>query len=393
MNIYRYLRGAVPPPATSEMVEDTNEFLQSPAFAAIKISVTVLAIFGIIYLIYFIFRDKLIGGLTYSRSFAEKGSYEGDEVIMTEVIHNRSFLPLFRISIEYYVYNELQYDGYEPDKQHSMQYTISKFFIILPYMQIRRQHVIKLLKRGYYTLDSITLLYAKRERLIKAPTEIYVYPRLTGIDQLPIPSSSMQGDAFSRQWLIRDPFSVSGIREYRFGDPFNSINFKATARSGSLGVNGIRVNNRDFCSNRNFMIYLNFQTDSEGTSMPYKIYEGLMEKGLSYAAALLREAFNFGYRAGFAANCTLVSGENHIRFPMTQGAMNYVDILMQMAKVRPSEGISFAALIGNDALGGLCDSEVFLLTTYMNESIDRTVDTLHRFGNNVSVIMLGELQD
>lgn len=376
----------------SGITTETGGFFSSGAFAFLKVALSIAAVFAVIYLIYYIFRDKLIGRLTYERYFSEKGSYEGEELIMTEVLQNKSFLPLFRIKIEYYIYNELQYDEYPPDKEHAMQYTLSKFFIILPFMQIKRRHSIRLLKRGFYTLDTVTLLYAKRERAIHAPAEIYVYPKLVGIDELPIPSSSMQGDAYSRQWLIRDPFSVSGIREYRFGDPFNTVNFKATAKNAVLGINGIRVNNRDFCSNRNFMIYLNFQMDSEA-SMPFKIYEKLMEKGLSYAAALLREAFNFGYRAGFAANCPLVSGENHVRFPMTEGAIDYEDILMQMAKVRPAEGISFTALIGNDAVGGLCDSEVFILTTYINDRIDQTVDMLNKFGNNVSIIMLGELRD
>ena len=391
MNTFKYLLNELAEGTVGE-TPAAGDITKEPWFAFIKIAIPVVAIIGIIYLIYFIFRDKLIGNLSYTRYFSEKGSYEGDEVTMTEVIHNKSFLPLFMIKIEYYIYNDLQYDGYAPDREHAMQYTLSKFFIILPFMQVKRKHTIKLLKRGYYTLDTINLLYAKRERNVLAPAEIYVYPKMIGIDDLPIPSSSMQGDAYSRQWLIRDPFSVSGVREYRFGDPFNTINFKATAKSAMLGVSGLRVNNRDFCSNRNFMIYLNFQTDKE-VAMPFKVYEKLMEKGLSYAAALLREAFNFGYRAGFAANCTLVSGENQVKFPMTQGALNYEDILMQMSKVRLAEGVSFAALLGSDALGGLCDSEVFILTTYINEQIDRTVDTFHKFGNNVSVIMLGDLQD
>lgn len=391
MNTFRYLLDELADGAVGE-APAAGDITKESWFLVLKIAIPVVAIIGIIYLIYFIFRDKLIGNLSYTRFFSEKGSYEGDEVTMTEVIHNKSFLPLFMIKIEYYIYNDLQYDDYPPDREHAMQYTLSKFFIILPFMQVRRKHTIKLLKRGYYTLDTINLLYAKRERNVLAPAEIYVYPKMIGIDDLPIPSSSMQGDAFSRQWLIRDPFSVSGVREYRFGDPFNTINFKATAKSAMLGVNGLRVNNRDFCSNRNFMIYLNFQTDKE-VAMPFKVYEKLMEKGLSYAAALLREAFNFGYRAGFAANCTLVSGENQVKFPMTQGALNYEDILMQMSKVRLAEGVSFTALLGSDALGGLCDSEVFILTTYINEQIDRTVDTFHKFGNNVSVIMLGDLQD
>ncbi len=381
-----FLEGT-PAPGTT-----TKNFYETALYKNIILGITIAAILVILYILYAFLRTKLIVNLTYSRQFAEKGSYEGDEIQLIETIYNKSFLPFFFIDIEYYIYNELQYDGYEIDRARNMQYTRSRFYIILPFMQIRRKHTIKLLKRGYYTLDNVTIIYSRRERHISAPADVYVYPKLTGIDDLPIPSSSMQGDAFSRQWLIKDPFSVSGIREYRFGDPFNSINFKATAKSGKMNIDGIRVNNRDFCSNRNFMIYLNFQTDTE-KSMPYQTYEKLMERGLSYASALLREAFNFGYRAGFAANCTMLDGEKLVRFPMTQGAVNYEEILCHMAQMRMSEGVSFASLLQNDVLGGLCDSEVFLLTTYMNETLDGVVDNFHRFGNNVTVIMLGDLKD
>lgn len=347
----------------------------------------------VLLVVFYIFLSlKYIDRITYKREFSEKGSYEGDELQLIETIANRSFLPFFFIDIEYYIFNELQYDDYEQERDRNMQYTRSRFFIVLPYMQIKRRHTIKLKKRGFYQLDTVTFWYGRKQRRISAPAQVYVYPKLTGIDDLPIPSSSMQGDAFSKQWLIKDPFSVSGIREYRFGDPFNSINFKATAKSGKLGFEGIRVNNRDFCSNRNFMVYLNFQTPPE-MAMQDRIYEKFMERGLSYAAALLREAFTFGYRAGFAANCTLVSGEKYIRFPMTQGVLHYEEILQQMSLVSMSEGISFAALLQNDILGGLFDSEVFLLTNYMNEALDSVVDNFHRFGNNVSVIMLGDLRD
>ena len=353
---------------------------------------SIVAFIALVVIVYLILRSKLITKITYEREFSEKGSYEGDVLYLYETITNRSFLPFFFIDIEYYIYNELQYDDYVPERNRTMQYTKSRFYIILPYMRVRRKHTVKLLKRGFYQLDTVTFFYGRKERRISAPAEVYTYPKMTGIDELPIPSSSMQGDAFSRQWLIRDPFSVSGIREYRFGDPFNSINFKATARSGRSGFEGIRVNNRDFCSNRNFMVYLNFQMSSD-IAMDDKIYSRFMERGLSYAAALLREAFTFGYRAGFAANCTLVSGEKFIRFPMTQGVLHYEEILQYMSLINLSEGISFASLLQNDVLGGLVDSEVFLLTNFMNEQIDAVVDNFHKFGNNVSVIMLGDLKD
>ena len=370
----------------------SGDISESPLYGKIMAAAIIAIVVAVLVVVYFILRSKFITRITYTREFSEKGSYEGDEVYLIETITNRSFLPFFFIDIEYYIFNELQYDDYVQERDRNMQYTRSRFNIILPYMRVRRKHTIKLKKRGFYQLDKVTFWYGRHQRRISAPAEVYTYPKLTGIDELPIPSSSMQGDAFSKQWLIKDPFSVSGIREYRFGDSFNSINFKATAKSGKFGFDGIRVNNRDFCSNRNFMVYLNFQTSSE-SAMQDKIYEKLMERGMSYAAALLREAFTFGYRAGFAANCTLVSGEKYIRFPVTQGVLNYEEILQHMSLVSLSKGISFAALLQNDVLGGLCDSEIFLLTTYMNETLDAVVDNFHRFGNNVTVIMLGDLKD
>lgn len=365
---------------------------KDPTFRKIIVIAAVLLALAVIFVVYMILRSRLIGRVTYTREFSEKGSYEGDELYLTETVTNRSFLPFFFTDIEYYIFNELQYDGMVQDRSRTMQYARSRFYIIFPYMRIKRRHTVKLLKRGFYQLDNVTFFYGRKERRMSAPAEVYVYPKMTGIDELPIPSSSMQGDAFSRQWLIRDPFSVSGIREYRLGDPFNSINFKATARSGRAGFDGIRVNNRDFCSNRNFMVYLNFQTPTDAPLLD-NIYERFMERGLSYAAALLREAFTYGYRAGFSANCTLVSGEKFIRFPMTQGVRNYEEILRYMSLVNLSEGISFAALLQNDAIGGLTDSEVFVLTSYMNETLDEAVNNFYKFGNNVSVTMLGELKD
>ncbi len=367
-------------------------FDNDPIFTKLFIAGAVVLGIALLAAVYLILRSKLIHKITYTREFSEKGSYQGDEIYLIETITNRSFLPFFFIDIEYYIFNELQYDGYVQDRSRTMQYARSRFHIILPYMRVKRKHTVKLLKRGFYQLDNVTFFYGRKERRISAPAQVYIYPKMTGIDNLPAPSSSMQGDAFSRQWLIRDPFSVSGIREYRFGDPFNSINFKATARSGRAGFEGIRVNNRDFCSNRNFMVYLNFQTQGDIAILD-TVYEGFMERGLSYAAALLREAFTFGYRAGFAANCTLTSGEKFLRFPMTQGAVNYEEILRYMSLINLSEGVSFSALLQNDAMGGICDSEIFILTTYMNDAVDAAIDKFYKFGNNVSVIMLGELRD
>lgn len=367
------------------------EIFENEAILYTVLIVGSVAALALLYGIYCLLRAKALKKISYTRQFSEKGSYQGDEIFLIETITNKSFLPLFFITIDYYIYNQLQYDGYELSRDENMQFATSRFFLIMPFMRIKRKHRIKLLKRGYYELDTITASCTKAEQRIFAPAKIYVYPALMKTDDLPIPASTLQGDANSRTWLIKDPFSLSGIREYRFGDSFNSINFKATARSGKLGFEGIRVNNRDFCSNRNLMVYLNFQTDGNAPIAGY-YYERLMEKGLSYSAAILRDAFDYGYRVGFSANSTLSSGETHIYYPMTQGAVNYEEILRQMSLITLVEGgSSFTSIIKNDIIRGMCDSEVLIISTYCNETIDAAANQLRRYGNNVTIILLGEL--
>ena len=372
--------------------KDPNlEIFENETFLYAFIIIAAIVLLALVYVTYCLLRAKALKKISYTRHFSEKGSYQGDEILLIETITNKSFLPLFFITIEYYIYNQLQYDGYELSRDENMQFATSRFFLIMPFMRIKRKHRIKLLKRGYYELDTITASCTKAERRISAPANVYVYPALIKTDDLPIPASTLQGDANSRTWLIKDPFSLSGIREYRFGDSFNSINFKATAKSGKMGFEGIRVNNRDFCSNRNLMVYLNFQTDGNAPIAGY-YYERLMEKGLSYSAAILRDAFDYGYRVGFSANSTLSTGETHIYYPMTQGAANYEEILRQMSLVTLVEGgSSFTSIIKNDIIRGLCDSEVLIISTYCNETIDGAANQLRRFGNNVTVVLLGEV--
>lgn len=367
------------------------EIFENKVFLYCFAAVAALVLLALLYVLYCFLRAKALKKLSYTRRFSEKGSYQGDEMLLTEIITNKTLLPLFFVTVEYYIYNQLQYDGYELSRDENMQYTQSRFFLIMPFMRIKRKHRIRLLKRGYYALDTVTVSCTRTEQRISAPADIYIYPALMKTSDLPVPASTLQGDASSRTWLIKDPFSLSGIREYRSGDSFNSINFKATAKSGRLGIEGIRVNNRDFCSNRNLMVYLNFQTDGNAP-ISGSYYEKLMEKGLSYSAAILRDGFDYGYRVGFSANCTLQSGESHIYYPMTQGAVNYEEILRQMSLVTLVEGgASFQSIVKSDIVRGISDSEILIISTYCNETIEAAANQLRRYGNNVTIILLGEI--
>jgi uncharacterized protein (DUF58 family) len=332
-------------------------------------------------------RDRLIAAVTYTREFSEEGVYEGETVIMTETVTNPSFLPVFFLDVESYFYNGMRPESIVFEPRKAMQYFASRFHL-WPYMQIKRRHTILCTERGYYQLETVDVFYSKRVRYIQAPASLYVYPKVVPVEEIPNPISSEQGDSITARRLIFDPFSVNGIRRYEFGDPFSAINFKATARSGILGIDGIRVNSRDYCSGRTVMVFLNYQLSSD-KPIPGHIYDPMMERGLSHAAALIREAFYRGYRAGLACNASLMTGEDRIYYPIEGGDAHLTEILKDMAKVRSSVGISFHAMLSEPLKGDLTETEIFVLTPELTEEAAALLDQYSRQGNTVHVILLG----
>jgi len=355
-------------------------------FRYLMLGLLIVLLLVILYIIYYHLKDRMVQRIEYKREFSEEGVYETEYVTMIETITNRSWLPLFFIDIEAYIYNGIQLQDIEYDRKRAMQYVTSRFHL-LPFMRIRRKHEVYCAKRGFYQLETIDLFYNKKVRYISAPAQIYVYPRVVPLNEEMRPSSSMPGESLTTRRLFLDPFTFSGIREYRFGDPFNTVNFKATARSGGIGAQGLKVNSRDFCSNRTIMVYLNFQTDPD-EQIPTGQYEGMMERGLSYTAAIIREANYMGYRAGFEANCVLVTGEKKVRFPLGSGDLHLKEILKEMAMIRTSVGVSYASLLENAVHEGYSDIEIVLITPCMTPEIEDRINDFQASGNHVALVKL-----
>lgn len=363
------------------------DFCRSPWFKLIIGIAVAAAIFMLLRLIYRKICRELINTVDYIREFSEEGVYEGERVILTETVYNRSPFPLFFVDIEGYIYNDLRLEEYEFNPKHGMQLFVSRFKLLMPYMQIKRRHDICCVKRGHYKLESVEMLISGSSRYIDSEASIYVYPKLADPPGHPMPASAIQGDSYSRRWLMRDPFSVSGVRDYTFGDPFNSINFKATARSGGFMMGKIKVNNRDFCSNRTLSVYINFQTDP-AEPIPTKIYNGIIETFLGYSAGLLREASYNGYKIGFTANCLMPDGHIYQRFPIYSGELHFRDILRSMACARSAPGMSFAGLLDEDISSNLRDTEIYVFTTFTDSDIDSRFRTLERMGNTVNLLVM-----
>ncbi|MBQ2988482.1 MAG: DUF58 domain-containing protein [Clostridia bacterium] len=352
----------------------------------VKIFFAALAVFVTVLLARLIRRFS-VDRLRYERYFADTCVYEGDSTELVETIWNPTWFPVPFADVGCYFYSGLAVDGKQPEK--GMSLFLSRYHL-LPFEKVTRRLRVECVKRGCYQLTSVFISRPGEERHIDAPAEIFVYPRIENLAD-GHPGAYGMGDVLSRRKLIMDPFTVSGVREYQPGDSFHTINFKASARLSVGGQPRFTVNRYEYCSNFKYYIYQNFHIPKGGDVL-FSDYEDMMEDGLRFAASLVVRSLGAGGICAFGANCTTLEGGQKLGFPLRGGEVHKNDILREMAKIRAIDGASFASILAEDIANGVTNSEVFIITAYVDESIGEQISLLEYMGNTVRVIELHPAQ-
>lgn len=370
----------------TDFLNTVSRIVSSPWFVALMIVLGVALLIYLLVRLYFRLRTAHLGNIEYERHFAVDGVYEGEEVELIETIRNRGFFPLFFVDVESYLPPDVRVVDYETGDD--MPYLLSRFQL-MPYMQIRRRHKLRCVKRGYYSIQTASIYDRGGAVPLESPAELYVYPKVIPMDLYRLAVGRMQGEYTALRPLYSDPFSLSGIRDYRFGDTVSQINFKASARvplSGS-SASPLKVNSRDFCASRRLMIYMDFHLPV-GTIMTSEDYERRAERGLSFCSALMRDAVFTGYAVGFAANCKLPDGSLSLRFPPDSGEAHLIEMMRTLAAMIPYDGASFASLLEHDLVEGMRDTEVVIFCYVQGEEMLTRIAELERLGNSVKIVPL-----
>lgn len=177
-------------------------------------------------------------------SFVTPFAVEGENSALSEVIENKKAFPVPVLRVKFSFARGLSLTGGENVTRSDKVYK-NDIFSVMPYMRITRTHEFLCEKRGFYTVDSVSL--TSSDLLMSAKftdvrpnggqcAEFSVYPARADVARLlPVFSKIMgQREAKAQQ---PDPFAFRGIRDYAPFDPMRDINWKATAKTGDLKVN------------------------------------------------------------------------------------------------------------------------------------------------------------
>ena len=369
-------------------LELLSRLVTSPAFPfAVAVLGGALAVF-LLCRLYMRLRTAHLGNIEYERVFSEDGVYEGEQVELIEIIRNRGLVPLLFVDVESYLPPSLRVRDRAADKDDGMPVLISRFHL-MPYTQIRRRHRLRCTARGYYELHTASVYDRGGAVPIESHAELYVYPKVMPMELYRLAVGRLQGEYAALRPLYSDPFSLSGIRDYRFGDTVSHINFKASARVPLSGgsASHLKVNQRDFCASRRLMMYMDFHLPV-GSMIDGEDYERRAERGLSFCSALMRDAIFSGYAVGFAANCKMHDGAMSIRFSPDHSEAHLVDMMRALASLLPRDGASFASLLEHDVADGMTDTEIVVFCYAQGDDTLVRLSELSRLGNSVKVVLL-----
>ena len=248
------------------------------------------AVWGIYY------RCQWAKDVTVRLWFETDAVYAGQETKLYEVIENRKRMPVPVLEVGFHTRKELDFADVENTNVSDYLYK-RDVFSVLGRQKITREIPVKCTKRGRYLasdadITTHTLLYRKHySKAVGTEAEIYVYPKMTDVSEIVTVCEHMLGTIQCARRLYEDPFAFRTIRSYTTDDPMKSINWKASARTGSLMVNTF-----DSVQSQKAMIFL----DVEDTGILK--YEDLVEESIALAATVMRRLIRQNIEVGFVFN-------------------------------------------------------------------------------------------
>ena len=340
------------------------------------------------YLLYALAGIYVLGRVWAGRSLAavrlsrrhDRRVFWGERFAVEVDVHNRGWLPVLWMRLADTVPAELLSGG-----------PFLTVLSLLPRERARLTYSLAGKRRGYYTLGPLVvqggdlLGSASYEHRCAGDDAVIVYPKIIPLRGLNLPSQSPFGTLPSRQRLFEDPTRIRGVRHYQPGDSLRRIDWKTSARVGSLQVRRFEP-----AIALETAIFLNL----DGSD--YVALERALatELGIVIAASVAAHLVEKRQAIGLVSN-----GRDPLRepdagaapssLPLRKGRehlMNVLDLLARIQVAPGGEGVPFLDLLNRHSMGLPWGTTVVVVTSREAEGLLNTLLALRRRGMVVLLV-------
>ncbi|MFC4809563.1 DUF58 domain-containing protein [Paenibacillus sp. GCM10023250] len=340
----------------------------------------------------YLFRYFGMRKVRYSRAFSTAACFEGDDIEMVEKLANGKLLPVPWLRVESMLHAGLQFrsDANFDVSNGEFFQNHKSLFSLMGNKQLTRRHAVHAARRGCYRVTSASLTFGDLFGLFSAwkkvplQVELLVYPLPADRSLIQLPSRSWQGDIAVRRWIVEDPFAISGVREYRPGDSFKSVNWNATARTGEL-----QVHRRDYTADFRLIVLLNVE---DHAGMWEAVNDmALIEQGIRLAAGILQLATEQGLETAFACNGHSIDAPDEVMtVERGSGSEHLTHLFGQLAKLAIVRRLPFHTMLEQLAPQWDERSDIVIVSAFLSEDIAEAMAQLRREGHAVDWLPIAE---
>ena len=328
--------------------------------------------------------------LSVWREFADH-AFLGEEVAVRVHVSNQSRLPLPWLEVAESAAIDLRARGATNDVLALGGREAASF-----------DYTVRATRRGQYRIGPLYLSsgdlfgFFHEQRRRHDADYITVYPRITGLAELGLPSRLPFGTIASRQRLFEDPTRPAGVRDYRSGDPLHQINWKVSGHAQSLMVKTFQP-----AISLDSVILLNLHRGDYGERGWRGASEWAIELAASFAAHLVgqrqavglitngvdslrgvtREAADYDERTGRASAPAHVPGDAPTGYAVPPpilphaGRDHLMKLLERLARIEPDDTVPFAQWAGPACMSLGWGMTILAITASADEA---TCNALHR---------------
>ena len=191
-----------------------------------------------------------LSGVSYARRLGADRAFFGDTVALTIELTNLKPLPLTWLQVTDPVPHGLRVeaggtaaaDAANAVDVHAPPKPLTVLLAMLPYQRVARRMRVHCGRRGDHVfgpaaLESGDYLGALSNRATRPATDrLIVYPKIFPVQLAGLPSQQLLGRTAVRRHMLADPVRTMGTREYRPGDSYRAIDWRASARRDAIMV-------------------------------------------------------------------------------------------------------------------------------------------------------------
>lgn len=311
----------------------------------------------------------------------------GEPVRLTTTMTNKKWMPLPWVNVFSNIAPSFSFQGESRSKltpDHLAEYNMVTSFLF--YERVKRHDIFIPEKRGYYKLENMVVSFgdlfgfSKAERTYTTEKTIVVHPKAKPVSKYNFLPIHHMGPISVKRWISPDPIQAVGARAYTHDDPFNTIDWKSTAKMGHL-----QVKKMDFTSEPSLMVYFDVQSNPKHWN---EIDKEAVENGVDLCASILEEATKIHALIGFSVNSVDPFSRNATFIDPSSSHAQKSKILDALAMVSPFRGIPMTELIRKTHGKLQRGSVIITVTACLTESLWDEMKRLSVKGYRVKVITL-----